>query len=35
MALAFKKKERQGKESGFRISGAGDDMDFLMKMLKK
>ena len=35
ITLAFKKKERQGKGSGFRISGAGDDMDFLMKMLKK
>ena len=35
MRLAFKKKERQGKGSGFVISGAGEDMDFLMKMLKK
>ena len=35
MRLAFKKKERRGKGSGFRISGAGDDMDFIMKMLKK
>ena len=33
--LAFKKKQRQGKGYGFRISGAGDDLDFIVKMLEK
>ena len=34
--LAFKKKERQGKGSGFRISGATNaDIEFIMKMLEK
>ena len=33
--LAFKKKQRQGKGYGFRISGAGDDIDFIVKMLEK
>ena len=34
--MAFKKKERQGKGFGFRISGATNaDIEFIMKMLKK
>mgnify|MGYP003654282693 FL=1 len=34
--LAFKKKERQGKGIGFRISGATNaDIEFIMKMLEK
>jgi hypothetical protein len=34
--IAFKKKQRQGKGIGFRISGATNaDIEFIMKMLEK
>ena len=35
LLMRYKKKERGGKEEGYITSGAGDDLDFIIKMFQK